>query len=501
MDLLIILTYVAFAWAMFKIFKIPVNKWTIPTAALGGIFIVSGLILLMNYNHPYTFKAQKAVISIPVVPQVTGVVIEVTDKKNTLIKKGEVLFRLDPTRYQARVDRLMADIVTAEHKQRALGAELDEMAANTQQAKATRDKFAKEYQRYARGSQAKVNPFSERDIDVARQNYLAQEASVKSSAAEQKQIQSQLDSLVLGEHSQIASLKAQLAEAKYNLEQTIVRAPSDGYVTQVLIRPGTYAASLPLRPVMVFIPDQKRQIVAQFRQNSLLRLAPGDDAEVVFNALPGKVFSGKLAAISPAVPGGAYQSTGTLQTLNTAPGSDGVIATIELDEHTDLSALPDGIYAQVAVYSDHFIQHILDPPGLVFPFTEDSHQIQPPFIRGLKAGHQRAVLQIALHTFVWRKHNTQVISCQLQRRLRVIANVISLHAIIPHLFTPGDVEAPDIRVINHHRVDQNTGVMFEFVRTANRMFLKIALAGISGYGILCNKTGNQRFIFWWSVAD
>lgn len=60
MDLLIILTYVAFAWALFKIFKIPVNKWTIPTAALGGIFIVSGLILLMNYNHPYTFKAQKS---------------------------------------------------------------------------------------------------------------------------------------------------------------------------------------------------------------------------------------------------------------------------------------------------------------------------------------------------------------------------------------------------------------------------------------------------------
>ena len=65
----------------------------------------------------------------------------------------------------------------------------------------------------------------------------------------------------------------------------------------------------------------------------------------------------------------------------------------------------------------------------------------------------------------------------------------------------GDVEAPDIRVVDHHRVDQNTGVMFEFVRTANGMFLKIALAGISGYGILGNKTGNQRFIFWWSVAD
>ena len=90
MDLLIILTYVAFAWVIFKIFRIPVNQWTLATATLGGVFIVAGLILLMNYNHPYTFTAQKAVISIPITPQVTGVVSEVTDKNNQLIKKGEV---------------------------------------------------------------------------------------------------------------------------------------------------------------------------------------------------------------------------------------------------------------------------------------------------------------------------------------------------------------------------------------------------------------------------
>ncbi|SXG44140.1 tripartite multidrug resistance system membrane fusion protein [Klebsiella pneumoniae] len=87
MDLLIILTYVAIAWSIFKIFKIPVNKWTVPTAALGGVFIVSALILLMNYNHPYTFLAQKAVISIPITPQVTGVVNSVTDKANQRVKR------------------------------------------------------------------------------------------------------------------------------------------------------------------------------------------------------------------------------------------------------------------------------------------------------------------------------------------------------------------------------------------------------------------------------
>ncbi len=160
--------------------------------------------------------------------------------------------------------------------------------------------------------------------------------------------------MINGEQSQVVSLRAQLAEAKYNLDQTTVRAPSDGYITQVLIRPGTYAASLPLRPVMVFIPQQKRLIVAQFRQNSLLRLEKGDDAEAVFNALPGQVFRGKLVSILPVVPGGTYQAQGTLQALTVTPGTDGVLATIELEPDAAVDALPDGIYAQVAVYSDHF---------------------------------------------------------------------------------------------------------------------------------------------------
>lgn len=354
MDLLIVLTYVAIAWAVFKIFRIPVNQWTLATAALGGIFLVSALILLMNYNHPYTFTAQKAVISIPITPQVTGIVSTVTDKTNQRVNKGDVLFTIDPVRYQARVDRLQADLVTALHSINTLKAQLSEAQANTVRVSAERDRLYKDYQLYLKGSQARVNPFSESDIDNARQNYLAQDALVKASVAEQAQIQSQLDSMVGGEQSQVVSLRAQLTEAKYNLDQTVIRAPSNGYVTQVLIRPGTYAAALPLRPVMVFIPEQKRQIVAQFRQNSLLRLKPGDDAEVVFNALPGQVFHGKLTSILPVVPGGSYQAQGALQSLTVLPGTDGVLATIELDPNADVDSLPDGIYAQVAVYSDHF---------------------------------------------------------------------------------------------------------------------------------------------------
>lgn len=354
MDLLIILTYVAFAWAIFKIFRIPVNKWSIPTAALGGIVLVSSLILLMNYNHPYTSLAQKAVIAIPITPQVTGIVTEVTDKQNMRVRKGDMLFRLDQTLFRARVDRLNADLVTAIHNIHVLRGQLEEALANTSHVSAERDRLFKNYQRYLSGSKARVNPFSERDIDDARQNFLAQDALVKGSIAEQTQIKSQLNSMVSGEQSQIVSLRAQLAEAQYNLEQTIIRAPSNGYITQVLIRPGSFASSLPLRPVMIFIPEQKRQVIAQFRQNSLLRLTAGDEAEVVFNALPGQVFSARLVRILPVVSGGTYQAQGTLQSLTIDPGSDGVLAVVELDPDAAVDALPDGIFAQVAVYSDHF---------------------------------------------------------------------------------------------------------------------------------------------------
>lgn len=54
MDLLLIMTYAALCITIFKVFKIPLNKWTVPTAVLGGVIIIGTLILLMNYNHPFT---------------------------------------------------------------------------------------------------------------------------------------------------------------------------------------------------------------------------------------------------------------------------------------------------------------------------------------------------------------------------------------------------------------------------------------------------------------
>src|SRR5437762_4477294 len=122
MDLLIILTYAAFAFGAFKLFKIPVNGFSLLTAALGGIAILAALLLGMNYNHPFSSQARFYFHTTPIVPAVSGIVIEVPAKAGAVMKKGDVLFRIDPAPFQNAVkakEAALADAVQATKELRA----------------------------------------------------------------------------------------------------------------------------------------------------------------------------------------------------------------------------------------------------------------------------------------------------------------------------------------------------------------------------------------------
>src|SRR6516165_3601021 len=99
MELLLILIYVSICYVTFKVFRIPVNQWSLATAALGGIIGIALLLLIMNYNHPFTKNARIYFAVTPVLPTVRGRVIEVPVKENAPLKEGDVLFRIDPKPY------------------------------------------------------------------------------------------------------------------------------------------------------------------------------------------------------------------------------------------------------------------------------------------------------------------------------------------------------------------------------------------------------------------
>lgn len=306
MDLLLILTYAALCIAIFKIFNIPLNKWTVPTAVLGGVVLVGTLILLMNYNHPFTQLGNQVFSSTPIVSGVRGRVIEVPVEPNKPLKQGDILFMIDPIPYEAEVEKLEAQIKEA--SQGALGLESDVQEAQAAQAQAIadRDKAQREYARYQRGYDK--GAFTEQELDTRRQEYKATEAAVKVAEARVDQAKIALNSEIGGENTTVARLLAELRQAEFDLEQTIVRAPTDGFATQFALRPGVMAVPLPLAPVMTFVHTEETLYAAAFRQNSLQRLQPGYEAEFLFRALPGKVFKGEVVDVLPAIGESQFQA-------------------------------------------------------------------------------------------------------------------------------------------------------------------------------------------------
>ena len=82
MDFLLIITYAAICIGIFKLFKIPVNAITLLTAVLGGVFLIGFLLLGMNYNHPYSSNGRFYYVTTPIVPAVSGKVIDSADIAN-----------------------------------------------------------------------------------------------------------------------------------------------------------------------------------------------------------------------------------------------------------------------------------------------------------------------------------------------------------------------------------------------------------------------------------
>ena len=354
MELMLILTYVALCYVIFKIFRIPVNQWSLATATLGGIIGISLLMLIMNYNHPFTRNARIYFAVTPVLPAVKGRVIDVPVQSNTPLKPGDVLFRIDPKPYEFIVDQKKAALAEAEQNVKQLKSSLDQQTAGAERANA---QFALAQQNYDRQAelfekkviaQATLDTYA-RNLDTARQ-------SLVGARAEEERARLAYFSNIDGINTTVARVRAELADAQYDLEQTVTRAPTAGFVTQVALRPGMYVVPAPLRPVMVFVNTDKRdqELGAAFQQNSLQRVKAGDDAEVAFDAVPGRVFKGKVRLVLDAIAAGQLQATGALVDVGARTAGGRALAVIDVEDDMDKYQIPLGAAAMVAIYTEHW---------------------------------------------------------------------------------------------------------------------------------------------------
>jgi multidrug resistance efflux pump len=352
MDFLLILTYTALAYTAFRVFKIPVNGFSLLTAALGGIFLIGALLLAMNYNHPFSKEARFYYHTTPIFPAVRGRVIEVPAKANTPLKKGDVLFSIDPEPFQNEVAAKEAALADAMQTTKQLHASADAAQKKLESAIADRDSakdiFERSTKLLASGAIAQVQ------FEKAKNTFNAAEATAQSASSEADRARLEAESSVRGVNTDVARLQAELDTAKFNLEQCTVRAPTDGSVQQNFLRPGMYAVPLSLRPVMIFLHNEKPKFTAAFLQNSAQRIEQGAEAEFILPAVPGRFFKARVASVGAYIPQGQLQPSGNLIDPEQIKGEGRILVAIEPEEDLSKYVIVPGSTAQVAIYTEHF---------------------------------------------------------------------------------------------------------------------------------------------------
>lgn len=290
-EILLIIYAFAVWWIFFKRKIYPWDKrskiivFTIPV-----VFVLI-LVLLMNIFAPSSSDVRVTRHEVPIIPQVKGRVIEVGVTDNQRVKKGAVLFKIDPEPYQASVNALNAKLKLAKKR--------------VQENQAL----------------VKTGSGNRFDLEKAEADY--------------------------------EELQEKAANSYWELEQTVVRAPNDGTVINAQLRPGVFLVPTPLRAAMSFLEDEP-QVFMLFHQNELHQIKAGHEAEFYIPTNPGQVYKAKVDTVIWAQRQGQINASGDLPQTGLRPAIPNRFPVkLILEKSDDIELIAAGAVGHGAIYTDH----------------------------------------------------------------------------------------------------------------------------------------------------
>jgi multidrug resistance efflux pump len=287
--LIITALYLAIVYLFFFRFKwLPWNRISQFVVVLVGVVILTGFLVGLQGLTPASAKGAITGRIIEIAPQVSGRVIEVKAQPGEVIAQGTMLFAIDKVPFEARVQELEARLALSELR-------LDQ------------------YQQLAAKDAGNV-------------------FQVQQTEAEVKQ------------------LKAQLKSARFDLENTTVRAPAEGMVPRMILQPGMQVS--PSRSVLTFVDTEALAIGAQFQQKALQNVKLGDKAMINFPALPGRVFEAEVISIPYAIGNAQLMASGQLPNVEQLAMTRlySIMISIPEDFPEDLARV--GLAASVTIHTE-----------------------------------------------------------------------------------------------------------------------------------------------------
>jgi multidrug resistance efflux pump len=380
MEALLIGIYAFFVWLIFIKFKwLPWNIGTQVTVVIIPIVALTALILTLNVVAPSSADVRVIKYVVQVIPQVRGRVIEVPVEPNRLVKKGELLFRIDPTPYQNDLNVAKARLAADEAKFAQASAGLVDASAGARQlqeqlksasgqVRSLQPKLELARTRVRQNRELVATGAGDRfALEQAEANVAELEGQIATAAANEAQVSQQLSARVNGEQASVAGARAQLATAKaqvdssradlanaqWNLDQTAVFAPANGYAINVQLRPGSYVTAFPVAPAMSFV-EEEYQVIALYAQNELRFVEPDNPAEFTLLTYPGRVIKAKVDSIVWAQGQGQVTQSGAVPQTGAYPQVPGRFPVkLQVAEVDRELFLPAGATGHGAIYTEH----------------------------------------------------------------------------------------------------------------------------------------------------
>jgi multidrug resistance efflux pump len=342
-------------WLVF--FKFKWLRFTIAWGFFSTFFVVHLLLIFLiglRFVTPLATEAkiiQHTIQLIPRLPEPT-LVTAVLVQPNVPVKKGQPLFQFDRRPYQYKVDQLEARLASA--RQNVLVLKADTQINAQKIVKLQADLAYAKYQLKLSSDLAKQGAGPEEDAQKWTAQVAAYEAGIKEAQAEETRAQLRYRSEINGVNTTVAALQAELDQARYYLDNTLMVAPEDGTLINLQVRPGMVSGVVRFGAIASFIVDADRYLLANYFQENLKYVKPGQMVEVALDLYPGQIFTGKVEAIWRGSGAGQLLPSGTLPSFHYVPAEipQGQFAVAIRMDGADQSRFPIGTQGRAAIYTN-----------------------------------------------------------------------------------------------------------------------------------------------------
>lgn len=270
----------------------PVRRWTLIVLAICVVLLF--WYLRSDRVTPFTSQARVHALVVPIAPEVSGTITSVEVSNNQAVAAGDVLFRIDEQNYGNALQTAQAALDQAYQGQGAAGANVDAARASLASAQANLQRARLDAERMQRIREQDPGAISQRRLDSAEASLKVAEGQVGAARAALAAALEQLGKPG-DDNAAVRQALASLDSARLNVERATVRAPDDGVVTGVQLNKGNFAGAG--QPQMTFIATHNIWIQADYKENNLGHIDPGDTVGIVFDVLPGRVIEGTVREV------------------------------------------------------------------------------------------------------------------------------------------------------------------------------------------------------------